>query len=170
MEFRVRSSDQTSQADNPLVSHDLCISYFTPKRPHVSVSTSSHKQATTCEKSAQINRLNFPFDPASGLAAQVGLLYANMGGYRGALYPESIAEDFNRFGACHSTLCRNISNDTLSFLLSLFIPNVYDRFNSQQHIYISFNCFCLSCICCLCANVIVVFSMKSHPKSYSGSL
>ena len=38
---------------------------------------------------------------ASGLAAaaQVGLLHANMGGYRGALYPESIAGDFNRFVA-----------------------------------------------------------------------
>ena len=59
------------------------------------------------QKRGQINRLNFPSDPASGLAAQVGLRKANMGGYRGALYPESIAGDFNRFGAyrCSVSQC-----------------------------------------------------------------
>lgn len=67
-----------------------------------------HKQMGDVQ-SARINRLNFPFEPASGLAAQVGLLEAKMGGYRGALYPEIIATGLGQT----SQLCRNMDINTV---------------------------------------------------------
>lgn len=50
MEFRVRSSDQTSHAENSLVWHDLCISYLTPNPMHLNRSTSfSTSKWGTCK-------------------------------------------------------------------------------------------------------------------------
>lgn len=70
MEFRVRSSDQiTSQADNPPFSHDLYISYFTLKRPHLCRLNVFEK----ADESKEINQLNFIFDPALGLLLSIQL-------------------------------------------------------------------------------------------------